>query len=352
MRAGWFFLVGAVYAMCTTTSLFGGGGGGRNGAGIAQRQPNREPQVASAHSSGRGKRLSFEKSPYLLQHADNPVDWYPWSEEAFAKAKKEDKPIFLSIGYSACHWCQVMERESFEDEEVGRLLNEHFVAIKVDREERPDIDSVYMAAAQQMTGRGGWPLTILTTPEKKPFFAATYLPKRSRFGRMGLMEMLDQASQLWKKDRARVVNVGDEITDSLRSRAVSSQSRALTEEVLQKAYKTLESKFDEIHGGFGSAPKFPRAHDLLFLLRWWKRSGEAKALAMVEKTLGAMSQGGVYDHVGFGFHRYSTDRLWLIPHFEEGALCWCGSRGVFVRAQGYDVSGGGFLLRGERGQRR
>ena len=262
-------------------------------------------------------RLIFEKSPYLLQHADNPVDWYPWGEEAFLKAKKEDKPIFLSIGYSACHWCQVMERESFEDEEVAQLMNQYFVAVKVDREERPDIDNIYMTVCQYMTGSGGWPLTIIMTPDEKPFFAGTYFPKQAKFGRSGLMEILNQIASLWRKDRPRALQAGDQVTQTIKNISSSPMGGNLTKENLKKAFQKFQDSFDETYGGFGLAPKFPSAHNLSLLLRWWKRSGEEKALKMVEKTLDAMWKGGMYDHLGFGFHRYSTDSRWLVPHFEK-----------------------------------
>ncbi len=262
-------------------------------------------------------RLIFEKSPYLLQHADNPVDWYPWGEEAFLKAKKEDKPIFLSIGYSACHWCQVMERESFEDEEVAQLMNKYFVAVKVDREERPDIDNIYMTVCQYMTGSGGWPLTIIMTPDKKPFFAGTYFPKQAKFGQPGLMETLSQVASLWEKDRPRVLQAGNQITKTVQDISSSPMGGSLTKENLKQAYQKFKDSFDETNGGFGRAPKVPSAHNLSLLLRWWKRSGEEKALIMVEKTLDAMWKGGMYDHLGFGFHRYSTDSKWLVPHFEK-----------------------------------
>jgi len=262
-------------------------------------------------------RLIFEKSPYLLQHAENPVDWYAWSEEAFLKAKKEDKPIFLSIGYSACHWCQVMERESFEDEEVAQLMNKYFVAVKVDREERPDIDNIYMTVCQYMTGSGGWPLTIIMTPDKEPFFAGTYFPKQAKFGRPGLMEILEQIASFWRKDRPRVLQAGSQITQTVQDISSSPMSGVLTKENLKQAYQKFQDSFDETYSGFGLAPKFPSAHNLSLLLRWWKRSDEEKALKMVEKTLDAMWRGGMYDHLGYGFHRYSTDSKWLVPHFEK-----------------------------------
>jgi hypothetical protein len=262
-------------------------------------------------------RLISEKSPYLLQHAHNPVAWFPWSDEAFRKAKEEDKPIFLSIGYSSCHWCQVMEAESFEDEELAGFLNQHFIAIKVDREERPDVDNVYVTVCQSMTGAGGWPLTIIMTPEKKPFFAGTYFPKQAKFGRPGLMEVLSQIVTLWEDQRGKLIDVGDQVTDMVRALSSSAQTGSLTEGNMEEAFLLLQSSFDQRYGGFGQAPKFPSPHNLSFLLRWWKRTGEEKALAMVEKTLDAMWRGGMYDHLGFGFCRYSTDAQWLVPHFEK-----------------------------------
>ncbi len=263
-------------------------------------------------------RLINEKSPYLLQHAHNPVDWYPWGDEAFEKAKEENKPVFLSVGYATCHWCHVMERESFEDKEAARHLNDIFVCIKVDREERPDIDSVYMAACQMLTGRGGWPLTVLMTPEKKPFFAGTYIPKTSRFGRPGLIDICEQVKNIWENDREKIFRSADEISEHL-SKAFEFQWTGdnLSFDTLKTAYEELESIFDEEHAGFGSAPKFPTPHRMLFLLRYYWRTGDEKALVMVTKTLKAMRLGGIWDHVGFGFHRYSTDKLWLLPHFEK-----------------------------------
>ena len=262
-------------------------------------------------------RLIFEKSPYLLQHADNPVDWYPWGPEAFEKARKEDKPVFLSIGYSTCHWCHVMEHESFEDPEVARLMNEVFVSIKVDREERPDIDKVYMTVCQIMTGGGGWPLTIIMTPDKKPFFAATYIPKKTRFGRIGLVELIPRIKDLWLSQRNELLSVYDRVNADLRRVSQDSPGEELDESTLKLTYEQLSTRFDEKNGGFGSAPKFPSPHNFLFLLRYWKSTGNEKALKMVEKTLQAMRHGGIYDHIGFGFHRYSTDSGWLVPHFEK-----------------------------------
>ncbi len=263
-------------------------------------------------------RLAKEKSPYLLQHAQNPVDWYPWSEEAFSKAEKEDKPVFLSIGYSTCHWCHVMERESFEDEEVAEILNENFVSIKVDREERPDIDKVYMKTCVLMTGSGGWPLTIITTPQKEPFFAGTYLPKSGRGGMTGLVDLLRNIADLWERDRNRLISTAENTTEYLVDYVgAKHREEELTEIVFDEAFIRLLDSFDQNNAGFGRSPKFPSPHNLLFLLRYWKRKGRQQALEMVEKTLQKMRLGGVFDQVGFGFHRYSTDSRWLVPHFEK-----------------------------------
>ncbi len=262
-------------------------------------------------------RLIKEKSPYLLQHANNPVDWYPWGEEAFGKANEENKPIFLSIGYSTCHWCHVMAHESFETSEVAKILNDNFVSIKVDREERPDIDKVYMTVCQIMTGSGGWPLTIAMTPEKKPFFAGTYFPKTSQFGRIGLIDLLNKIITLWKSQKSQVLDTAHQITFDLQNYTGESPGDNLDIKTLNKAYDQLRKSFDAANGGFGSAPKFPTPHNLLFLLRHWNRTGDKKALEMVEKTLDSMRRGGIYDQLGFGFHRYSTDAEWLVPHFEK-----------------------------------
>jgi len=266
----------------------------------------------------RSNRLAKENSPYLLQHAQNPVDWYPWSEEAFLKAVEEDKPVFLSIGYSTCHWCHVMERESFEDEEVAEILNENFVSIKVDREERPDIDKVYMKICALMTGGGGWPLTIMMTPQKKPFFAGTYLSKKTRVGMMGLVDLLRNVAELWEKERIKLTSKAENATgyliDYVRAKR---QEEELTEIVFDEAFIRLLDSFDQTNAGFGTSPKFPSPHNLLFLLRYWKRRGRQQALEMVEKTLRKMRLGGIFDQVGFGFHRYSTDSRWLFPHFEK-----------------------------------
>ncbi|QQS35594.1 MAG: thioredoxin domain-containing protein [Ignavibacteriales bacterium] len=262
-------------------------------------------------------RLINEKSPYLLQHAYNPVDWYAWNEEAFSKAQKEDKPVFLSIGYSTCHWCHVMEKESFEHDATAKIINDVFVPVKVDREERPDIDSIYMTVCQMLTGGGGWPLTIMMTPDKKPFFAGTYFPRSSRYGRPGLQEIIQRISDLWTNNRVEINRSTTEIFSVLTNVSSSRKKETLTEEILTKAYYDLAKSFDEENGGFGTAPKFPSPHTLLFLLRYYKRNKTEKALQIVEKTLAAMRLGGIYDHIGFGFSRYSTDSAWLVPHFEK-----------------------------------
>ena len=281
-----------------------------------QHEQQRGDRPAGRPEKGHN-RLIFEKSPYLLQHADNPVDWYPWGPEPFEKARREDKPIFLSIGYSTCHWCHVMEHESFEDPEVAKLMNEVFVSIKVDREERPDLDNIYMSVCQMLTGSGGWPLTIIMTPDKKPFFAGTYFPKENRFGRIGMLDLIPRIKEIWITKRDEVVKSANQITAALGQVSKYPPGEELGEPTLKSGYKHLAQRFDEQYGGFGSAPKFPTPHNLLFLLRYWKRTGNEKSLWMVEKTLQAMRNGGIYDHVGFGFHRYSTDQLWLVPHFEK-----------------------------------
>jgi uncharacterized protein len=252
-----------------------------------------------------------------LQHASNPVDWYPWGEEAFTRARDEDRPIFLSIGYATCHWCHVMAHESFEDPEVAALMNEVFVNIKVDREERPDVDQVYMTACQMLTGSGGWPLTVLMTPDRAPFFVATYLPRASRPGRIGMLELIPRVRELWQTERDRVAGSASEIVGHLRSTAEHDPGGSLGVGVAEDTFRALAGRFDALHGGFGSQPKFPSPHNLLFLLQHWRRTGHDEALAMVRQTLGAMRRGGIYDHLGFGFHRYSTDAEWRLPHFEK-----------------------------------
>ena len=263
-------------------------------------------------------RLARERSPYLLQHANNPVDWYAWTSEAFDKARSESKPIFLSIGYSTCHWCHVMERESFENEDVARVLNEHFVSIKVDREERPDVDRVYMTFVQATTGSGGWPMSVWLTPELRPFYGGTYFPPSSKWGRPGFVEILQEIARVWRVDRDKVVESADAVTAQLR--AGDHPRAAWTapgEAALQRTVAQFRQAFDGRHGGFGGAPKFPRPSELLFLLREHARTGDADAGNMARSTLHAMALGGMRDHIGGGFHRYSVDAAWRVPHFEK-----------------------------------
>lgn len=285
----------------------------------------------------KANRLAGERSPYLLQHADNPVDWYPWGDEAFRRAAEEDKPVFLSIGYSSCHWCHVMEEESFEDEEVAALLNRDFISIKVDREERPDVDATYMTAAQMISGGGGWPLTLFLTPERRPFFAATYLPKDAKYGMAGLTTVLPAIVQFWKERREEIEETSGKVVEALRAHATAAAGGDLGEEALLEAFNRLRASFDREHGGFGGAPKFPTPHRLTFLLRYWKRTGEAEALDMVERTLDAMRREGIYDHLGGGFHRYSTDPFWLVPHFEK--MLYDQALLLMAYAEGWQATG-------------
>lgn len=280
--------------------------------------PSREViESLPADGGDRFNRLVFEQSPYLLQHAANPVDWYPWGPEAFERARELDRMVFLSIGYSTCHWCHVMEHESFEDPEVAALMNENFICIKVDREERPDIDSLYMTVTQAMTGSGGWPMTVVMTPDKKPFFAGTYFPKSSRSGRPGMMELIPQLSTIWKGKKDEVLSYANNLTAELQQISTNPPGQPLTAQVIDQAYSELSGAFDAERGGFRGQRKFPLPHNLLFLLRYWHRTGEDRALEIVEKTLKAMRMGGIWDHIGFGTHRYSTDPEWLLPHFEK-----------------------------------
>ena len=245
-------------------------------------------------------RLKQEKSPYLMQHGENPVEWYPWCEEAFQKAMQEDKPVFLSIGYSTCHWCHVMAHESFEDSEVANLLNREFISIKVDREERPDIDAVYMSVCQAMTGSGGWPLTIFMTPEQKPFFAGTYFPKHGGYGRFGLMELLERVADLWKNNREELLRAGNQITAAINQEQTGNRQKP-NRSLVERAYGQLAQRFDHKWGGFGGAPKFPTPHNLLFLMRYADTVQESNAMKMVEVTLEDMARGGIFDHIGGGF---------------------------------------------------
>ncbi len=260
--------------------------------------------------------LNNQTSPYLLQHAENSVDWFAWCDEAFEKAKKEDKPIFLSIGYSTCHWCHVMAHESFEDEETANILNEKFVSIKVDREERPDIDSVYMAVCQSFTGSGGWPTSIFMTPEQKPFYAGTYFPLKSRYGVVGFKDLLNAISQQWEDNRAKMLQSADEIINHIDNKSIK-QDVETDESALSNAVEIFRKMFDSQYGGFGVEPKFPTPHNLLFLMLYSKMSGDKTAMEMAEKTLYQMRIGGIFDHIGYGFSRYSTDRYFLAPHFEK-----------------------------------
>lgn len=269
--------------------------------------------------NSKANHLINEKSPYLLQHAYNPVDWFPWCEEAFAKAKAEDKPIFLSIGYSTCHWCHVMERESFEDDEVAQVLNQNFISIKVDKEERPDVDTIYMNVCQKVNGHGGWPLTILMTAEQKPFFAGTYFPKRAKGQMIGLMELLMNVARVWKSEPERLIHSADDLLDILRREEENQdeQAESIDRRIFGRGFMDFKRQFDSKYGGFGSEPKFPTPHNLLFLLRYGVMYQNEDAIQMVETTLEAMYQGGIYDHIGGGFSRYSTDNWWLVPHFKK-----------------------------------
>jgi len=262
-------------------------------------------------------RLIDQTSPYLLQHAHNPVDWYPWGTEAFERAAKEGKPIFLSIGYSTCHWCHVMEHESFEDADIARIMNEHFVCIKVDREHRPDVDQIYMNAVVMMTGSGGWPLSVFLTPEGKPFFGGTYFPPKDLYGRPSFERILLSVTDAWKNMRPQLLDSAGKLTGFLGDTEPSAEKKRLSPETMSRAFETFRDTFDKINGGFGAAPKFPQPSILSMLLSYWHRAGDAGALDMVEQTLGAMAHGGIYDHLGGGFHRYATDERWLVPHFEK-----------------------------------
>lgn len=288
--------------------------------------------------------LKNQTSPYLLQHADNPVDWYPWCEEAFEKARKEDKPVFLSIGYSTCHWCHVMAEESFEDEDVARLLNSQFVSIKVDREERPDLDAVYMEVCKTMTGSGGWPMTLFLTPEQKPFFAGTYFPKNSARGMVGFLNLLASVSEAWKRQRKDLLNQAEMILSHIRQDAsrqrngkgdVSDYEKIRN--LLKKAEEQMKRDYDSQYGGFGMAPKFPMGHNLLFLLDRYEQTGDEELLQMAEKTLQQMYKGGIFDHLGGGFSRYSTDPYFLVPHFEKMLY----DNGLLIAAytRGYELTG-------------
>jgi uncharacterized protein len=263
-------------------------------------------------------RLAGETSPYLLQHQYNPVEWYPWGPEALERARREDKPLLLSVGYSACHWCHVMERESFENPDIARLMNEHFVNVKVDREERPDIDAIYMQAVQAMTGHGGWPMTVFLTPDGVPFYGGTYFPPADRHGMPGFPRVLEAVAEYYRGKRGEAAQVGRELLERLRQgEQVRAGTELLTPSLLDSAYQGLRAEFDARHGGLGRAPKFPQPMAFDFLLRYWRRRGAPDALQMVRQTLTGMARGGIYDQLGGGFHRYSVDQVWLVPHFEK-----------------------------------
>ncbi len=291
---------------------------------------------SGTEKAGHTNRLVGEQSPYLIQHAHNPVNWYPWGDEAFEQAEKDDKPIFLSIGYATCHWCHVMERESFSDSEVADLLNEHFISIKVDREERPDIDQLYMTASQLLSGSGGWPLSIFMTPGKKPFFAATYLPKESSYGRAGLTDILPRISAMWHDERERLLSAAEEVADRLRAPVKKERPGRPGRNLPLQCYEELLLQFDDTNGGFGAAPKFPLHSQIMFLHRYWRWARSEKALMMAEKTLEKMAAGGIYDHLGFGFHRYSTDGRWLLPHFEK--MLYDQALAVISYSEAYQVT--------------
>ncbi|MGH9750349.1 MAG: thioredoxin domain-containing protein [Candidatus Polarisedimenticolia bacterium] len=272
----------------------------------------------TADAGGATNRLARETSPYLKQHQHNPVDWYPWGSEALERAKREDRPIFLSVGYSACHWCHVMERESFEDARIAALMNEKFVNIKVDREERPDLDEIYMAATQMLSGQGGWPNSVFLTPDLKPFYAGTYFPPEPRFGRPSFEQVLNGVSEAYRGRRAEIDKVAEEVSGQIRRLSEAAPSREiLSAAVLHRAFGDLAGRFDDREGGFGGAPKFPHPADLMFLLRYHRRTGNPEALRMTVLTLEKMARGGIHDQLGGGFHRYAVDARWLVPHFEK-----------------------------------
>lgn len=289
--------------------------------------------------------LIREKSPYLLQHAHNPVDWLPWGDEAFRKARQEDKPIFLSVGYSTCHWCHVMERESFENEELAALLNEHFVPVKVDREERPDVDRVYMLFVQAATGGGGWPMSVWLTPELKPFFGGTYFAPDARYGRPGFRTVLTQLAEAWKTQRARLVESSEQILVDLNkyTSVEESQSTLPSQAAPERCFLGLSRSFDAKLGGFGGAPKFPRPVNLNFLFRYWERTGDEQARDMALLTLREMDKGGIHDQLGGGFHRYSVDEYWFVPHFEKMLYDQAQLAASYVEA--YQITGDGQYAR-------
>lgn len=285
--------------------------------------------------------LIHETSHYLLQHAENPVEWYPWGKEAFDRADREDKPVFLSIGYSTCHWCHVMAHESFEDPEIAAILNRHFISVKVDKEQRPDIDSIYMAVCQALTGSGGWPTSIFMTAGQKPFYAGTYFPKTSQYGRVGFKELLLAVRDKWENDREALLHSADAITEAFKSGPVPSGQSAQTKPgLLSAALAGYQQSFDKEFGGFGDTPKFPAAHNLLFLMQQYQKNGDAKALQMAEETLRHMYAGGLFDHIGGGFSRYSTDRYFLVPHFEK--MLYDNALLILAYCKAHEVTGSRF----------
>ena len=292
----------------------------------------------------RANRLQEESSPYLRQHAHNPVDWFPWGDEALALARREDRPILLSIGYSACHWCHVMERESFEDEAIARIMNENFVNIKVDREERPDLDEIYMTAVQAMTGSGGWPMTVFLKPDLQPFYGGTYFPPEDRYGRPGFPRVLQALARHYREERDRVEESAGQLMGALRQNVEFLRPQeSLGEDILENAYRQLRDSFDEGHGGFGSAPKFPSSMSLSLLLRYYRRSGRKEARDMALLTLRKMANGGMYDQLGGGFHRYSVDERWLVPHFEK--MLYDNGLLVWVYLEAFQLTGDDFYRR-------
>lgn len=288
-----------------------------------------------------GNKLNNETSPYLLQHADNPVNWYPWCEEAFFRAKTENKPIFLSIGYSTCHWCHVMAHESFEDYKTAQILNKHFISIKVDREERPDIDSVYMSVCQAFTGSGGWPMSIFMTWDKKPFFAGTYFPPRSRYGMPGFSDLLNTIINQWNFGKIHLLDSAEEIIKHL-TNTHSGEETQINSDLIQRAVQIFERTFDRNYGGFGDAPKFPTPHNLLFLMLYAKENNYLKALKIAEKTLQQMRKGGIFDHIGYGFSRYSVDKYYLIPHFEK--MLYDNALLIIAYASAYQITNNNIYL--------
>ncbi|HVZ35417.1 MAG TPA: thioredoxin domain-containing protein, partial [Polyangiaceae bacterium] len=282
-------------------------------------------------------RLAQETSPYLLQHAHNPVDWYPWGPEALERARREDKPILLSVGYAACHWCHVMERECFEDVGIAALMNASFVCVKVDREERPDIDDIYMAATLALNGHGGWPMTVFLTPQQEPFFAGTYFPPESRGGLIGFRTLLGRIAELWRNERSKLASQAAQLTGHLRAHVNGGAPSKIAPEVVDAAIEELSESFDTTFGGFGTAPKFPPCAALSLLLRVHRRTGERALLEMVQKTLDGMKNGGIYDQLGGGFARYSTDERWLVPHFEK--MLYDNAQLASVYLEAYQVTG-------------